>query len=98
MDAIREVKFLRELKHPNIIALLDVFSSKGQNLNMVLEYLDSDLEMIIRDTSLTLSMADIKSWMLMSLRALWWCHKSFVLHRVNLSLPFYPGSQIVETK
>ncbi|KAF3919402.1 hypothetical protein ABW21_db0207057 [Orbilia brochopaga] len=81
MDAIREVKYLRELHHPNIIALLDVFSSKKQNLCLVLEFLDSDLEMIIKDSSLTLSMADVKSWMLMSLRGLWWCHKSFVLHR-----------------
>ncbi|KAF3318275.1 TFIIH complex serine/threonine-protein kinase subunit kin28 [Orbilia oligospora] len=81
MDAIREVKYLRELHHINIIALLDVFSSKNQNLCLVLEFLDSDLEMIIRDTSQTLSMGDIKSWMLMSLRGLWWCHKSFVIHR-----------------
>ncbi|KAF3942203.1 hypothetical protein ABW19_dt0210259 [Dactylella cylindrospora] len=81
MDAIREVKYLRELHHPNIISLLDVFSSKNQNLCLVLEFLDSDLEMIIKDSSLTLSMADVKSWMLMSLRGLWWCHKSFVLHR-----------------
>ncbi|KAF3172098.1 TFIIH complex serine/threonine-protein kinase subunit kin28 [Orbilia oligospora] len=81
MDAIREVKYLRELHHVNIIALLDVFSSKNQNLCLVLEFLDSDLEMIIRDTSQTLSMGDIKSWMLMSLRGLWWCHKSFVIHR-----------------
>ncbi|KAK6534570.1 TFIIH complex serine/threonine-protein kinase subunit kin28 [Arthrobotrys megalospora] len=81
MDAIREVKYLRELHHPNIIALLDVFSSKNQNLCLVLEFLDSDLEMIIKDSSLTLSMADVKSWMLMSLRGLWWCHKSFILHR-----------------
>lgn len=92
MDAIREVKYLRELHHPNIIALLDVFSSKNQNLCLVLEFLDSDLEMIIKDSSLTLSMADVKSWMLMSLRGLWWCHKSFILHRVCRVPPllYYP--------
>ncbi|KAF3915867.1 hypothetical protein AA313_de0201689 [Arthrobotrys entomopaga] len=81
MDAIRELKYLRELHHPNIIALLDVFSSKSQNLCLVLEFLVCDLEKIIKDSSLTLSMADVKSWMLMSLRGLWWCHKAFVLHR-----------------
>lgn len=37
MDAIREVKYLQELSHSNIIALHDVFSSKDQNLNLVLE-------------------------------------------------------------
>ncbi|RPB14776.1 Pkinase-domain-containing protein [Morchella conica CCBAS932] len=81
MDAIREVKFLQELRHENVIRLLDVFSSKNQNLNLVLEFLDGDLEFIIRDKDITFNGADIKSWMAMSLRGLWWCHKNFVLHR-----------------
>ncbi|KAG0123730.1 kinase-like domain-containing protein [Tuber indicum] len=81
MDAIREVKFLQELRHENIIRLIDVFSSKNQNLNLVLEFLDSDLEMIIKDTKIGFGGADIKSWLAMSLRGLWWCHKNFVLHR-----------------
>lgn len=38
-DAVRELKHLQELSHPNIISLLSVFSSKDQNLNLVLEYL-----------------------------------------------------------
>ena len=84
MDAIREVKFLQELRHENIIRLIDVFSSKNQNLNLVLEFLDSDLEMIIKDTKIGFGGADIKSWLAMSLRGLWWCHKNFVLHRVGL--------------
>ncbi|KAJ3520220.1 hypothetical protein NM208_g13805 [Fusarium decemcellulare] len=50
-DAVRELKHLQELSHPNIISLLSVFSSKDQNLNLVLEYLPrGDLEMLIRDT------------------------------------------------
>ena len=36
VDAIREIKCLQELSHPNIIALHSVFSSKNQNLNLVL--------------------------------------------------------------
>src|SRR6186713_247225 len=50
IDAIREIKFLQELSHPNIIALQAVFSSKHQNLNLVLEFLPlGDLEMLIKD-------------------------------------------------
>jgi len=49
-DAIRELKHLQELSHPNIISLLSVFSSKDQNLNLVLEFLPlGDLEMLIKD-------------------------------------------------
>ena len=98
MSAIREVKYLRELQHQNVIEvsskvqllfatltlskLLDVFSSKT-NLNLVLEFLDTDLEMIIKDRALVFLPADIKSWMAMTFRGLEYCHRNFILHRVN---------------
>ena len=128
MSAVREVKYLRELHHPNIIEvrvfsrvhwqtsfddrhstllrddtmtlndglvlfslflkLLDVFSSKT-NLNLVLEFLDTDLEMIIKDRSLVFLPADIKSWMAMTFRGLEFCHRNFILHRVRVSLPAF---------
>ena len=83
MDAIREVKFLQELSHPNIIALHAVFSSKAQNLNLVLEYLPrGDLEMLIKDSeSISYGTAEIKAWMGMLGRGVWFCHENFVLHR-----------------
>ncbi|RUS20671.1 hypothetical protein BC937DRAFT_94662 [Endogone sp. FLAS-F59071] len=80
LTAIREVKFLQELKHPNIINLIDVFSHKT-NLNLVLEYLDWDLEQVIKDKSIYFIPGDIKSWMQMMLKGLDHCHKSWVLHR-----------------
>ncbi|KAH8832204.1 CMGC/CDK/CDK7 protein kinase [Flagelloscypha sp. PMI_526] len=80
MSAIREVKFLRELHHQNVIELLDVYSSKT-NLNLVLEFLDSDLEMIIKDRNCVFLPSDIKSWMGMTFRGLEFCHRNFVLHR-----------------
>jgi cyclin-dependent kinase 7 len=102
MTALREVKFLQELHHPNIIGvsshsftslphnnsadthsqLLDVFSVK-QNINLVLEFLDTDLEAVIRDKSLVFQTADIKSWMAMSFRGLEYIHRYGVLHRVS---------------
>ena len=80
LSAIREIKFLRELSHPNIIRLVDVFP-QGTNINLVLEFLDSDLEILIKDNRLVFAAADIKSWMVMGLRGLSWCHRNFVLHR-----------------
>ena len=101
MSAIREVKFLQELHHPNILEvspvaasafwfhltiaqLLDVFSTKT-NLNLVLEFLDTDLEIVIKDRSIYFLPADIKSWMAMTLRGLEFCHRNSVLHRVSRS-------------
>ncbi|KAH9910012.1 protein kinase-like domain-containing protein [Xylariomycetidae sp. FL2044] len=82
-DAVREIKHLQELSHPNIITLHSVFSTKDQNLNLVLEYLPlGDLEMLIRDTErVRYGAADIKAWMGMLTRAIWFCHENFVLHR-----------------
>ncbi|KAK4104904.1 Pkinase-domain-containing protein [Parathielavia hyrcaniae] len=82
-DAVRELKYLRELCHPNIISLLSVFSSKDQNLNLVLEYLPlGDLEMLIRDVDrVRYGAGDIKAWMGMLARAVWFCHDNHVLHR-----------------
>lgn len=82
MDAIREVKFLQELNHPNIIKLHGVFSTKDQNLNLVLEFLPlGDLEMLIKATEISYVIADIKAWMVMLSRAIYFCHSNYVLHR-----------------
>lgn len=83
MDAIREVKYLQELSHPNIIALHAVFSSKNQNLNLVLEFLPlGDLEMLIKDSEgIRYGAAEVKAWMGMLGRGVWFCHENFVLHR-----------------
>ncbi|KAL7753986.1 TFIIH complex serine/threonine-protein kinase subunit kin28 [Sorochytrium milnesiophthora] len=80
LSAIRELKFLQELQHPNIIELIDVYVHRS-NLNLVLEFLDTDLEKTIKDRTLVFQHADIKSWMMMMLRGLAWCHKNWVLHR-----------------
>jgi cyclin-dependent kinase 7 len=83
ISAIREVKVLRELRHPNVICLVDCFSSGSttQSLNMVLEFLDTDLERLIKDKSIVFTPADIKGWMAMLLRGLEYCHRHFILHR-----------------
>ncbi|KAL9940165.1 hypothetical protein V8E36_000870 [Tilletia maclaganii] len=83
MTALREVKFLKELRHPNVISMLDIFSSGSLNpsLNLVLEFLDTNLEALIKDRELTFAPSDIKGWMVMILRGLEYCHKMYCLHR-----------------
>lgn len=80
MSAIREVKYLQELKHINVIELVDVFSA-SDNLNLVLEFLPYDLEVLIKDQSIIFKPSDIKSWLLMTLRGIHHCHRNFILHR-----------------
>ncbi|GAA0169208.1 non-receptor serine/threonine protein kinase [Lithospermum erythrorhizon] len=78
--ALREIKMLKELKHPNIIELIDAFPHKG-NLHLVFEFMETDLEAVIRDRNIVLSPADIKSYVQMTLKGLSFCHKKWVLHR-----------------
>lgn len=61
-----------------------MFSNKS-NLNLVLEFLDSDLEAVIRDKQLVFQQADVKSWMLMTMKGLDFCHRNWILHRVRLT-------------
>lgn len=81
MTALREIKVLRELHSPYVIELVDVYTSSNQNLSIVLELMDSDLEAVIKDTSLILSPADIKSYMKMAMDGLATCHAHNVVHR-----------------
>lgn len=98
--ALREIKFLRDLLHPNIVRLRDVFSSSSSSssssasastssatpaaapaVNMVLDYLGSSLEDVIRDTHTTITPPDTKAWMGMCLRGIAYLHSRDVLHR-----------------
>lgn len=81
MSAIREVKYLKELRHRNVIELVDVYMGADKNLNLVLEFLPCDLEVLIKDTSIVFKSSDVKSWLLMTLRGLHHCHRNFILHR-----------------
>lgn len=65
-----------------------MFSVK-QNVNLVLEFLDTDLEAVIRDKSLIFQTSDMKSWTVMSLRGLEYIHRFGVLHRVSFLGPLF---------
>ena len=81
MTALREIKILKELHSPHVVELVEVFISKERNLALVLEYMESDLEAVIKDTSLVLSPADVKAYMQMALQGLAACHAHNVMHR-----------------
>lgn len=82
LDAIREIRFLSELAHPNIVTLHAVFATKNQNLSLVLEYLPrGDLEQLWKNHDITYGPADIKAWSNMLCQGIWFCHANNILHR-----------------
>ena len=78
--ALREIKLLQELSHDNLISLRDVFGYQ-QSISLVMDFMDTDLEVIIKDTTLVLAPANIKSYVLQTFLGLEYLHNNWVLHR-----------------
>lgn len=79
--AIREIKLLREFKHENIIELVDCFITHDLGMCLVYECAYTDLDKIIHNRSLTLSLADVKQHLFTLLGAIRACHDRWILHR-----------------
>ncbi|CAG5100134.1 Similar to Cdk7: Cyclin-dependent kinase 7 (Mus musculus) [Cotesia congregata] len=67
-------------KHDNIIGLLDVFGYKS-NVSLVFDFMDTDLEIIIKDSSIVFTISHIKSYMIQTLQGLDYLHCNWILHR-----------------
>lgn len=78
-STIREICFLRSLKHPNIIVLQDVVMTP-KKLGLIFEYMKCDLHQLI-EKSANLSEITIKKILFQILKALHFCHSSRVIHR-----------------
>ena len=63
-----------------MIGLLDVHGHRS-NISLIFDYMDTDLEVIIRDPALILTPAHIKAYAVMTLQGLCYLHTHWVLHR-----------------
>ena len=72
--------FFQELSHENVIGMRDVFGT-GSNVAIVMDFMDTDLEVIIKDTSIILTPAHIKTYTLQTLKGLEYLHQNWILHR-----------------
>lgn len=87
ITAIREVKILKVLKHPNIVNLKEIVTSKEQGKNlpknvfMVFEYLEYDLYGLLETPEIKLTQDHIKSWSKQLLSGVHYMHKNKVIHR-----------------
>ncbi|KAL3276139.1 hypothetical protein HHI36_020858 [Cryptolaemus montrouzieri] len=78
--ALREIKLLQELHHENLIGLLDAFGHMS-NVSLVFDFMDTDLEIIIKENTIILTTANIKSYLLQTLQGLEYLHLNWILHR-----------------
>ncbi|XP_036051276.1 cyclin-dependent kinase 3 isoform X2 [Onychomys torridus] len=79
--AIREISLLKELKHPNIVKLLDVIH-REKKLYLVFEFLTQDLKKHMDSTPTSgLPLHVVKSYLSQLLQGLNYCHCHRVIHR-----------------
>lgn len=79
-SAIREIKHLKYLSSEYVIELYDVFV-QDRHIHIILPYIESNLEIIIRSKKLIFMPFDIKAWMIMICKGINECHSNFIIHR-----------------
>lgn len=67
---------------PQVVKLREVFPH-GSSLVLEFEYMLSDLSEVIRNSDKPLSEAQVKSYMLMLLKGVAFCHENNIMHRVS---------------
>ncbi|KAL9937354.1 hypothetical protein V8E36_003763 [Tilletia maclaganii] len=80
ITAMREIKILQALYHPNIVRLLEMIVTKG-SYYMVFEYMEHDLNGVLSQPSIDFTPAHLKSLAQQLLSGLEYLHRKSVLHR-----------------
>lgn len=78
--ALRELRILKQLRHDNIVNLIDVFRRKGK-LYLVFEYVESTILNKLEKYPYGLSEMEIKKIMYQLLKGIEYCHKHNIIHR-----------------
>jgi serine/threonine protein kinase len=78
--ALREISILKEVRHPNIVNLLEVVS-KSQKLELVFEFCDTDLKQLWSSTKRPFSGRELKSMAHQLLLGTAFCHSHRIIHR-----------------
>ncbi|XP_071817376.1 cyclin-dependent kinase 20-like [Apostichopus japonicus] len=79
--ALREIKALQEIEESqHVVTLRDVFPH-GTGFVLVFDFMLSDLSEVLRESKLPLTEAQVKSYMLMLLKGVAYCHENSIMHR-----------------
>ncbi|KAJ1906316.1 kinase subunit of RNA polymerase II carboxy-terminal domain kinase I [Coemansia sp. IMI 209127] len=81
ITAMREIRLLKQLKHPNITQVLDVLPDGSNAVYVVMEYMDYDLSGLVNHPQWNPEPAHKKSLMSQLLEGLAFMHAHGILHR-----------------
>lgn len=76
----REVKFLKSLKHENIVEIKEAFARQNR-LYIVFEFLDQDFLELLEANEQGLSEKEVKKYTYQLLKAVEYCHRHNIIHR-----------------
>lgn len=87
ITALREIKLLKALNHPNVLRLVEMAVerpkdvTKKSNMFMVTPYMDHDLSGMLKNPSIRFTEPQIKCYMKQLLEGCRYLHESKILHR-----------------
>ncbi|KNE56210.1 CMGC/CDK protein kinase [Allomyces macrogynus ATCC 38327] len=87
ITAIREIKLLKQLQHPNVVSLVDMAvkqhhrAGAAAEVYMVFPYMEHDLSGLIDNPSVHMDMGQIKSYGKQLFMGLEYLHRRHILHR-----------------
>lgn len=71
---------------------MDVFGYRS-NISLVFDFMDIDLEVVIKESKIVLTPANIKAYSIMTLKGLEYLHSHFILHR-----DLKPNNLLIDSK
>lgn len=78
--AIREIRILKSLNHPNIVNLLEVIQKKNQ-IFLIFEFVDTTIIELINHQPQGMNPCNIKKILYQALNALTYMHNNKIIHR-----------------
>lgn len=88
LTALREIRILKDLRHENVIPLVDMTVQRGDrqtktrsSIYMVTPYMDHDLSGLLQNPSVRLTLPQIKCYMKQLLEGMSFIHDQRYLHR-----------------
>lgn len=92
--ALREIKLMKAVRHPNVMGCLDVFADGGV-IHLVMEFMDGDLKQMLEDKSFSIDETHVKCLAQQLLCGLAALHSKWFVHRDvtpgNILLSFRSG-------